>query len=88
MSLAKRLSEASTTPKIRLCKLGVLLAGDSLSKEDKKYLIEALNTREGVPGRLTNTDIGVALREEKHDISNSAVDRHRRGSCGCPKEEK
>lgn len=84
MSLADKLSEASNTPKqTRLCKIGSILVGPKLSDDDKKVLKEMLDTPEGAPNRLNNATIAKVLREEGFDLSNSAVDRHRRGECGC-----
>ena len=73
MSLAKRLSEAPGNNAGLPCKIGSLLIGDHLSKEDKAKLAEVLEVPFGVPGRLANTAIAGALREEGFDIGDSAV---------------
>jgi hypothetical protein len=86
MSLASKLAEASSNPKLTKCKVGVILLGSQLSKEDTNYLDKALNVPEGSPDRLSNVSIARVLREEGFDLSNSAVDRHRRNECSCARK--
>ena len=83
MSLSERLVSASKESTAKLCKIGMLLAGDVLTEKDKKTLAETINTPDGVPGRVTNVSLSKILREEGYDISLSTVDRHRRKDCGC-----
>jgi len=83
MSLSERLQSASKESTAKLCKIGLLLAGDVLSEKDKKTLAETFDVPEGVPGRVTNVALTKILREEGYDISLSTVDRHRRKDCGC-----
>lgn len=83
MSLSDRLQSASKESTTKLCKIGLLLAGDVLSEKDKKHLVEVFDTPEGVPGRITNVSLSKIFREEGYDISLSTVDRHRRKDCGC-----
>lgn len=83
MSLAKRLAETTATGAGLPCKIGSLLAGNQLSKEDRSKLAEVLDVPYGTPGRLPNTAIAAALREEGFDIGDAAVTKHRRGSCRC-----
>jgi hypothetical protein len=87
MSLSDRLTE-STKSQPRFCKVGSILEGTQVSKEDKVVLRDFLDTPEGSPGRLTNAAIAAALRAEGFDISNSSVDRHRGGQCSCHRKVK
>jgi hypothetical protein len=88
MSLSDKLSAANTTYVVRLCKIGNLLAGTTLPEQDKANLKAVLDVEETNPSRINNSTIGRILREEGHDISNSAVDRHRRGDCPCKRTAK
>jgi len=84
MSLSDRLAEASKTAKrSTLCKIGSIIHGTQLPETDRQALKDMLETPDGTPNRLNNATIGKVLREEGFDTSNSAVDRHRRGECGC-----
>ena len=83
MSLAQRLSQTTAIGAGLPCKIGSLLAGDQLSKEDRAKLAEVLEVPYGTPGRLPNTTIAAALREEGLDIGDAAVNKHRRGACRC-----
>jgi hypothetical protein len=83
MSLSDKLSNASKVSTTRLCKIGLIISSDSLSKEDRENLKAVLEVPEMDPSRIPNVQIGRILREEGYDISNSAVDRHRRGECPC-----
>lgn len=84
MSLAQRLAEATNsnghTP---LCKIGTILNDEKIPKDDRDSLKEILDTPESHPNRLNNSTIAKVLREEHFDVSNSAVDRHRRKDCPC-----
>jgi hypothetical protein len=84
MSLSDKLEEAlNQEPLAVVCKIGSLLKGSVLSDDDKSTLSKLLAVPEGTPKRLTNAAIARVLREEGFDISNSAVDRHRRLDCAC-----
>ena len=83
MSLAERLSQSSGIGAGLPCKIGSLLTGEQLSKEDKAKLAEVLEVPYGAPGRLPNTTIAAALRDAGLDVGDSAVTKHRRGACRC-----
>jgi hypothetical protein len=84
MSLSDKLSAATTENIVKLCKIGNLLTSSSkLPEQDKANLKNVLDVDENNPDRINNSTIGRILREEGYDISNSAVDRHRRGDCPC-----
>jgi methanogenic corrinoid protein MtbC1 len=83
MSLSDKLSAAATETPTRLCKIGNILTNSSLSEQDKSNLQAVLDVSENDPSRINNNVIARILREEGYDVSNSAVDRHRRGDCPC-----
>lgn len=83
MSLSDKLKSAQNKAKIQSCLVGELIAGDKLSKSDKENLISILDVPQDNPARVPNTQLGRILREEGHNISNSSIDRHRRGDCCC-----
>jgi hypothetical protein len=83
MSLAQRLAEASNATSKSLCKIGTILADEKVPAADRTLLKEILDAPEGTPNRLNNAAIAKVLREEGYDLSNSAVDRHRRADCPC-----
>jgi hypothetical protein len=83
MSLVEKLSQVTPTGAGLPCKIGSLLKGTQLSKEEREKLAEVLEIPYGTPGRLPNTTIAAALREEGFDIGDAAVNKHRRGSCRC-----
>lgn len=83
MSLAEKLSHTTPTGAGLPCKVGSLLQGTHLSDEDRLKLAEVLEVPYGTPGRLPNTTIAAALREEGFDIGDAAVNKHRRGACRC-----
>jgi hypothetical protein len=86
MSLAQRLAEASNATSKSLCKIGIILADENLPTADRTVLKEILDLPEGTPNRLNNAAIAKVLREEGYDLSNSAVDRHRRTDCPCSRK--
>lgn len=89
MSLSDKLSAAATDFPTRFCKLGnLLINGSPLSEQDRINLKAVLDAQENDPTRINNAAIGRILREEGYDISNSAVDRHRRGDCPCNRTAK
>jgi hypothetical protein len=84
MSISEKIKQASENPtSLRLCKLGVLLAGTILSEQDKTDITSVLETDITSPNRVSNVALAGILREEGFDISVSAVDRHKKKSCGC-----
>jgi len=83
MSLKDKLSESSGTNAGLPCKIGSLLQGTQLSKEDRAALAEALEVPYGASNRIPNTRIAAALREEGFDIGDAAVNKHRKGACRC-----
>lgn len=83
MSFGDKLKAAADESAAKLCKIGALLLSDKLSTADKKNLVAVLDTPTDDPTRVPNTVLGKILREEGYDISNSAVDRHRRRDCAC-----
>lgn len=83
MSLADRLNSITTSTN-RRCKLMNVLYSESISKEDRDLFLSLMSAQPlGTPGRVSNVDLAKALREEGYEIADSAVDRHRRGSCSC-----
>ena len=89
MSLSDKLSAATTDTVVKLCKIGNLLTSSSnLPEQYKTNLKAVLEVDENNPDRINNSTIGRILREEGYDISNSAVDRHRRGDCPCRRTAK
>jgi type III secretory pathway lipoprotein EscJ len=85
MSLAARLSEMQANPKIIYCKVGKLIHG-TLSQEEADQLQSLINAPEISATRISNADLARVLREEGYDISNSAMDRHRRNECACTRK--
>jgi hypothetical protein len=83
MSLSDRLSEAESKAKVSACKIGILINGPKLSEKEKNQLTALMSVPEGNPTRVPNVALAKVLREEGHDISNSAMDRHRRNDCSC-----
>lgn len=88
MSLSDRLAKATEASKVSVCKIGVLLTTDILTTKDRDQLAAILEVPMNDPKRVTNSMLGKVLREEGHDISNSSVDRHRRGDCSCTRKVK
>ena len=83
MSLSDRLSKAPATAAGLPCKIGTLLQGDLLPEKDRDMLRQVLETPLGAKGRLANTAIAAALREEGFDVGDAAVNKHRGGKCRC-----
>jgi hypothetical protein len=88
MSLSDKLNSASKNTSTRLCKIGVILVSESLSKEDRESLKTVLDVSDSDPNKVSNVQIARILREEGFDVSNSAVDRHRRYECPCTRTAK
>ena len=85
MSLNDKLKVATQESALKLCKLATLLSGPDLTNDEKKNLTALLAVDERDPARVSSATIGQILREEGYDLSNSAVDRHRRTPpyCSC-----
>lgn len=85
MSLNDKLKVAAQDSADKLCKLATLLSGPQLTSDEKKNLTALLEVDQHNPTRVPSSTIGQILREEGYDISNSAVDRHRKTpkSCSC-----
>lgn len=83
MSLAKKLSQPGGTTVGLPCKVGSLLKGTRLAKEDRDKLAEVLDVPYGAHGRYTNVGIARALQEEGLDVGVGAIAKHRRKECRC-----
>jgi hypothetical protein len=84
MSLAERIREANTEyQNTFICKLMQITFSPKLSKEDVDALITAINSAPFEEAHVTGHRLAMALRSEGFDVSASAVDRHRRGTCSC-----
>jgi len=84
MSLSERLEKVASSNRPGLpCRLGSLLQGKKLAKDEKEYLEKILEVKLGEPTRVPTTAIAEALRQEGHDIGIAAVQRHRRKECRC-----
>jgi hypothetical protein len=83
MSLMDRLAEVVQEQKAYMCKLMSVLASDGITQEERAEFMMLLDLPIGTSGRPTNVDMAKALRAEGYDVSNNAVDRHRRGECSC-----
>jgi hypothetical protein len=85
MNLNDKLKVAADESAAKLCKLAVILAGTQLTNDEKKNLTVLLEVDERDPARVPSSTIGQILREEGFDLSNSAVDRHRKKpkACSC-----
>lgn len=85
MSLAERLSEVreSYNNETQVCKLMSVTSHSGLSAVDVDALLKAINASAGDEHHMPNSRLAQALREEGFDVSPSAVDRHRRGTCSC-----
>lgn len=87
MSLSEKLNLAIEKSSTGLCKVGALLFDKKLSEKDREILKSVLNADLNDPARVPNAVLAKILREEGHDVSNSAVDRHRRAECACKRIE-
>lgn len=84
MALSERLRIANTNyQNTFICKLMQVTLDPKLAKEDVDALIKIINSRPLDEAHVPNIRLSQALREEGYDISASAVDRHRRGTCSC-----
>lgn len=85
MALVERLKAARETYQNNtyVCKLMSVTFDKKLKKADVDALIEIINSNPGDEEHVPNIRLAQALREEGFDVSPSAVDRHRRGTCAC-----
>ena len=85
MSLAERLNKVreSYSNETQVCKLMSVTFHSGLSAVDVDALIKTINASVGDEHHMPNTRLAQALREEGFDVSASAVDRHRKGTCSC-----
>lgn len=83
MSLIDKLEAANQVGAGLPCKIGSVLKGNKLTPEERAKLIEVLEVPVGVHSRLSNVTIARALRDEGYDVSDSSVNKHRRGGCRC-----
>lgn len=85
MALAERLKSVQDSYKneTSVCKLMSVTLSPRLSEEDVDYLLKVIGASYGDEHHVPNIRLAQALREEGFDVSPSAVDRHRRGSCSC-----
>lgn len=88
MSFGDKLNKAASDAATLRCKIGEIIHGTKLSKKEREDLDNALNVSPTDITRIPNSTIGELLREEGFDVSNSAVDRHRNGSCSCSRKAK
>lgn len=86
MSLSTRLKEASTQAATTVCKVGLLLISEKITKEEKTQLEAILNVPLDYPGRVSSAELNRIFREEGFDISKSSIDRHRSESCPCARK--
>lgn len=81
--MLKRLEEAKEASSTTPCALIKVLTNGKISVEERAQFFLFMAVPQGVPGRVTNVALANVLRAEGYDISDTAVDRHRRGSCSC-----
>lgn len=85
MPLADKLQKASTDHKVAVstCKLMSLTINPKIPKKDREALLSIVDLLPDEDGYIPNSRLASLLREEGHDISSSAVDRHRGNRCSC-----
>jgi hypothetical protein len=85
MPLAEKLTTASQEYKKNqtTCKLVALTQNKDIPKRDRDALAEVINLTENDSGFIPNSRLATLLNEEGYDVSASAVDRHRGGTCSC-----
>lgn len=81
MSLSSKLEVAVAQSNANLCKLATIMT--KLSAKDKNTLEDVLSVPDSNPYRLTAMQISKALEEEGYYVSDSVIQRHRRGVCSC-----
>lgn len=84
MALAERLRAANEKyHNTFICKLMQVTLDPKLTKDDIDALIKIINSRPLDEEHVPNARLSQVLRDEGYDVSASAVDRHRRGTCAC-----
>jgi hypothetical protein len=84
MDIAKKISNASVQHKTKmLCKLMQIINNPNLTKTDAEALTKTINADTQDLNYLPNTKLALLLTQEGYDISPSAVDRHKNGTCSC-----
>ena len=83
MSLSKAVESINSDALQKTCKLGSILSGDKMSKEDKDYLQSVLFTPTGDPNRVATMTLTTALNSEGYRIGISTIERHRTSTCCC-----
>jgi hypothetical protein len=61
----------------------LILGSEKLTDDDRKTFISLLDIPDENPARVSNVILAQVLRDEGFDLSDSAVDRHRRKACSC-----
>lgn len=83
MSLSKAVESINSDSLKKTCKIGAILQGDQMSKEDKDYLQSVLFVPIGDPQRLPTMTLTTALNSEGYRIGISTIERHRTNTCCC-----
>lgn len=84
MSLSERLAQIrSASPGTAPCKIGRMLTGTEMPAEDQKILVAELERPRDATSWLTSRTIVSALMAEGYDVSETTVNKHRRGDCTC-----
>lgn len=84
MALAERLRVAKEKyHNTFICKLMQVTLDPKLTENDVDALIKIINSRPLDEEHVPNIRLSQVLRDEGYDVSASAVDRHRRGTCSC-----
>jgi hypothetical protein len=84
MSLAGRIGQANSEYHTKfICKLMRVTLDPKLSQGDIDALITTINSPPLSENHIASNRLALALRAEGYDVSISAVERHRRGSCPC-----
>lgn len=84
MALAERLRAVKETyHNTFICKLMQVTLDPKLDRDDVNALIKIINSKPLDEEHVPNIRLSQALRDEGYDVSASAVDRHRRGTCSC-----
>lgn len=83
MALSERIKHQPTDRRGLPCSVGTLL--DQLDGAEHAALLEMLGTPE--KRGWTQNDIYDALTAEGYSVARQSINRHRGGSCRCPKGE-
>lgn len=86
MALAEKLATASQKymSDLTTCKFAALTSNKELSKKDKEALDQVINLTDRNDHRyIPHQTLADLLRSEGHDVSASAISRHRKGNCSC-----